>query len=126
MSHRVKFLIRSPGSTAKRLRTVRLTCVMPESSISIDYNNAFVFKGIQVHAINGRKIFDTWYRVRNFLSSGRLDISPVVTDILPLEDFEAGFRGMMAWPRESMKVVLFPHRDEYEAAKKRREEAVGA
>jgi threonine 3-dehydrogenase len=93
--------------------------VMPEASISLDYNNDFVFKGIQIHCINGRKIFDTWYRVRNFLSSGRLDISPVVTDLLPLEEFEAGFAGMMSNPRRSMKVVLFPDSAELEAARKR-------
>jgi threonine 3-dehydrogenase len=88
---------------------------------SIDYNNGMVFKGAQVHGISGRKMFDTWYRVRNFLSSGRLDISPVITHLFMLEDFEKGFQEMITRPRHSAKVVLFPTREEYDAALGRKE-----
>jgi threonine 3-dehydrogenase len=85
-------------------------------SIDLDYNNALVFKGAQVHGINGRRMFDTWYRVRNLLSSGRLDVRPVITDLLRLEDFAEGFARMTAWPRRSAKIVLFPEQAEFEAA----------
>ena len=90
---------------------------------AIDYNNGIVFKGAQIHGISGRKMFDTWYRVRNFLSSGRLDIRPVITHLFTLEDFEKGFREMITRPRHSAKVVLFPKQEEYEAAAKRMETA---
>jgi threonine 3-dehydrogenase len=88
-------------------------------SADIDYNNGIVFKGSQVHGINGRKMFDTWFRVRNFLASGRLDISPVVTHMFSLDDFEEGFRVMMERPRKSAKVVLFPDRAELAKAQER-------
>jgi threonine 3-dehydrogenase len=97
--------------------------VMPEATVPLDYNDAVVFKGIQIHGISGRKMYDTWYRVRNFLSSKRLDISPVVTDLLPLEEYEKGFDAMMSDPRRALKVVLFPDRDELAAALARREDA---
>ena len=93
----------------------------PEKSVSIDYNEGIVFKGIQVHGINGRRMFDTWYRVRNLLASGRLDISPVITHLMPLEDFEKGFEAMTTVPRECGKIVLFPDPAELEAAKARAE-----
>lgn len=90
--------------------------IAAESPTMIDYNNGIVFRGIQIHGISGRRMFDTWYRVRNFLASGRLDISPVITHMYALEDFATGFDKMIARPRASAKVVLFPEKKEYEAA----------
>jgi threonine 3-dehydrogenase len=94
--------------------------IASESPTAIDYNNGIVFKGSQVHGISGRKMFDTWYRVRNFLSSGRLDIAPVITHMFTLADYDKGFKEMMTRPRASAKVVLFPDPKELEAARKRR------
>jgi threonine 3-dehydrogenase len=93
--------------------------VAPGNSLELDYNNGIVFKGLRIDGINGRKMFDTWYRVRNFLASKRLDISPVITDVLQLEDFETGFERLMSQPRESAKVVLFPDKQEFTEAIKR-------
>jgi len=93
--------------------------VSAESPAAIDYNNGIVFKGAQVHGINGRKMYDTWFRVRNLLASKRLDIRPVITHMFLLEDYEDGFKEMMTRPRKSAKVVLFPEKSELEAAKKR-------
>jgi threonine 3-dehydrogenase len=94
--------------------------VAAESPTLLDYNNGIVFKGSQVHGINGRLMYDTWFRVRNLLASGRLDISPVITHMFLLSDFEKGFNEMMTRPRKSAKVVLFPDEKEFEEAKKRR------
>lgn len=93
--------------------------IAPESPCLIDYNNGIVFKGCQVHGINGRKMFDTWYRVRQLLASKRLDPSPVITHKFLLEDFEKGFEKMIERPRHAAKVVLFPDKEEYEAATKK-------
>jgi len=93
--------------------------IAAESTVPIDYNNGIVFKGCQIHGINGRKIFDTWYRNRNLLASGRLDPTPVITNVFPLGDFVKGFDKMIERPRTSAKVVLFPEMGEYEAAVKR-------
>lgn len=94
--------------------------VASEATMPIDYNNGIVFKGAQVHGISGRKMFDTWYRVRNLLSSGRLNIAPVVTHIFRLEDFTQGFEKMIERPRQAAKVVLFPDAKEFAAAQARR------
>jgi threonine 3-dehydrogenase len=94
--------------------------VLSEGSMQIDYNNSIVFKGCQIHGISGRKMFDTWYRVRNLLSSKRLDISPVVTHKIALEEFKSGFDLMLEFPRKAGKVILFPDKKELEAAKNRK------
>ena len=93
--------------------------IAAESPLPVDYNNGIVFKGCQIHGINGRKIFDTWYRNRNLLAAGRLDPTPVITNLFTLADFEAGFEKMIERPRKSAKVVLFPDKAEYDAAVKR-------
>ncbi len=92
--------------------------IAAESTMPIDYNNGIVFKGCQVHGISGRKIFDTWYRNRNLLANGRLDPTPVITNVFTLADFAKGFDKMIERPRKSAKIVLFPDPKEYEAAVK--------
>jgi len=94
--------------------------VLGDSEVAFDYNNGLVFKGSTVYGINGRKMFDTWYRVRNLLASGRLDLSKIVTGVIALEDFEAGFRQMMEIPRVSSKIVMFPDAAELKKALERR------
>ncbi len=93
--------------------------IATQSSLLLDYNNGIVFKGAHIQGISGRKIYDTWYRVRNFLSSGRLDISPVITHLLKLEDYEKGFKASLALPRRSAKIVLFPQEEELKKAEAR-------
>lgn len=102
----------------------RLTAfgVAAEVQVPLDYNNGIVFKGAQIHGVNGRKVFDTWYRMRNLLAAKRMDISPVVTHVMDLEDFEKGFEMLLAEPRKAAKIVLFPDNGELKAAKERMEE----
>jgi threonine 3-dehydrogenase len=102
----------------------RLTAfgITAEAQVPIDYNNGIVFKGCQIHGVNGRKVFDTWYRMRGLLASKRLDISPVVTHVMALDDFEKGFEMLLAEPRQAAKIVLFPDSEELAAAKERLEE----
>lgn len=99
----------------------RLTAfgITTEAEVPMDYNNWIVFKGCQIHGINGRKVFDTWYRMRGLLANKRLDISPVVTHVMGLEDYEKAFEMLLTEPRQAAKIVLFPDKGELAAAKKR-------
>ncbi|MFH1454536.1 MAG: L-threonine 3-dehydrogenase [Armatimonadota bacterium] len=81
---------------------------LPGEPLKIDYSNGIVFKGVTVYGINGRLMYDTWFRVRNLLKSKRLDISPVVTHKLPLSEFKKGFDLMTTRPKVCGKVVLIP------------------
>lgn len=81
---------------------------IPSEPITIDYTNSIVFKGLTLYGINGRLIFDTWIKIREMLESGKLDISPVITHTLKLEEFEKGFDLMTARTKVCGKVVLIP------------------
>lgn len=75
--------------------------------VPIDINDDIIFKGITIHGINGREMFDTWFTLSNLLNSGRLDVSPVITHKLPFSQWQKGFNLMLDTPKKAAKVVLF-------------------
>lgn len=70
----------------------------------VDVTNHLVFKGIRISGINGRKMFDTWYKARALLPKMRLE--RLVTHRMKLSEIEKGFQVLKR--REGMKVVLEP------------------
>ena len=52
--------------------------------------NALILKGLTVKGIYGREMFETWYKATGLLTAG-LDVSPVISHVLPLEDFDEAF-----------------------------------
>jgi threonine 3-dehydrogenase len=79
---------------------------LPTKKVEIDITNDVVFKGIQIHGITGRKMFETWFQTSGLLKSGAIDMDAIITHRLPLEDFEHGFDLMIRG--ESGKIVLTP------------------
>ncbi|MHB9059254.1 MAG: L-threonine 3-dehydrogenase [Bacillota bacterium] len=79
---------------------------VPSRPIEVDLANDIIFKGLTVHGITGRRIWETWYTMRSLLASGRLDIAPLITHRFKLEEFEKGFALMQSG--NCGKVVLFP------------------
>lgn len=79
---------------------------IPSKDVTLDYANGIIFKGINLIGITGRKMFQTWIEVRNFLSSKRLDVSPVITHKIPLEDYKKGFDILNSPESECGKIVL--------------------
>lgn len=78
---------------------------LPSSPIPIDLTQEIIFKGLRVHGVTGRRLFDTWYRLAGLFRAG-LDIKPVVTHSFPLKEFERGFDLIKAG--QCGKVVLVP------------------
>jgi threonine 3-dehydrogenase len=70
---------------------IALLGILPRMA-QIDWDQV-IFKGLVIKGIYGREIFETWYKMQTMLQSG-LDISPVLTHILPFEEFEKGFEIM--------------------------------
>src|SRR6266516_2798405 len=79
---------------------------IPSRPVEIDVAEALIFKNLNVLALNGRKIFETWYRTRWLLESGVVDVRPLITKELPLEEFETAFALLAAG--EACKIVLYP------------------
>jgi threonine 3-dehydrogenase len=78
---------------------------IPSAPVAIDLANEVIFKGVRVHGITGRRLFDTWYRLAGLFRAG-LDIKPIVTHTFPLTDFDRGFELIHAG--QCGKVVLVP------------------
>ncbi len=65
-----------------------------ERRVNIDLNKEVIFKKIRIYGITGRKIFSTWYKTSRFLSSGLVDLSPIITHKFSLKDYEKGMKLM--------------------------------
>lgn len=61
---------------------------------SIDLTKNVVFKYARIHGINGRLMFDTWYRMAGLLKSGNLNIEPIITHRYKFEEFETAMQTM--------------------------------
>ncbi len=79
---------------------------LPSNEVTLDLADSIIFKGAKVVGISGRKIWQTWYTVRELLDSGRLDVSPVVTHTFALEQFAEAFELMRSG--SCGKVILKP------------------
>jgi threonine 3-dehydrogenase len=79
---------------------------VPSDRISIDVARDIIFKGAHVRGIIGRRIYDTWFDTTGLLEAG-LDLGPIVTHRLALEEYERAFELIRAG--DCGKVVLFPN-----------------
>jgi threonine 3-dehydrogenase len=66
---------------------------LPPDEVTLDLNE-LIFKGIRFRAVVGRRLWETWDVMTRLLESGRLDITPVLTHRIPLEDWEQGMHLM--------------------------------
>ena len=81
---------------------------IPSKKVELDWANDLIFKGVRVHGIVGREIFETWYKADRLLRSGAIDLRPVVTHTFPLKDYAAGFAAMTSPDKNCGKVVFVP------------------
>lgn len=75
---------------------------IPPDEMAIDWTRV-IFKGLTIKGIYGREMFETWYKMASLIQSG-LDLSPIITHRLGVEDFQQGFEIMGSG--QSGKVVL--------------------
>lgn len=79
---------------------------IPNGTVEIDLAKDVIFKGLTIHGIAGRRMYDTWYQVKGLIQSGKLHLDKMVTHRLPMEQFEEGMALMASG--NCGKVVLFP------------------
>jgi threonine 3-dehydrogenase len=75
---------------------------IPPGEMAIDWTKV-IFKGLTIKGIYGREMFETWYKMASLIQSG-LDLSPIITHRLRVDDFQQGFEIMGSG--QSGKVVL--------------------
>ena len=64
---------------------------LPSKALEIDIGSQVVFKEATIIGIHGRRMYDTWTTMSNLLDKGLLNIDPIITHVLKLEEFEKGF-----------------------------------
>ena len=79
---------------------------IPASPVLIDVAESMIFKNLTVLALNGRRIFDTWYRTRWLLESGVVDLRPLITREMRLEDIEEAM--VLLDAGQACKIILRP------------------
>ncbi len=79
---------------------------IPSKPVEIDVAENMIFKNLTVFALNGRRIWDTWYKTRWLLESGVVNLEPLVTHQMPFEQVDEAMELLVAG--EACKVVLLP------------------
>jgi threonine 3-dehydrogenase len=77
---------------------------IPSKEITLDLSRDVIFKGITVYGVIGRKMYDTWQQMSEFLKAGLIDLDPVITHRVAFEQFEKGLAAMASG--EAGKVIL--------------------
>ena len=72
------------------------------NEVSLDWDEV-IFKGLFIKGIYGREMYETWYKAASMIESG-LDISPVITHKISIDDYESGFEMMES--RQCGKVIM--------------------
>lgn len=87
---------------------------IPAHPVQVDIAEALIFKNLDVSAVSGRQVWDTWYRTRWLLEHGVVDLRPLVTAECGLDGFQHAFDSLASG--DACKIVLRPQISVAEAA----------
>jgi threonine 3-dehydrogenase len=82
---------------------------LPGGQMAVDFSKDIIFRGITIHGIIGRRVFETWDLMTEILKKGlarKFIETGFVSHDLPLEEFEKGFSAIMNG--DALKVILRP------------------
>ena len=79
---------------------------LPTEPVEIDISGDVVYKGLRIYGVTGRRIYDTWYQVKELIESGKLHLDKIITHQFPLEKINEAAELMGSG--ESSKIVLIP------------------
>ena len=75
---------------------------IPSADYAVDWEK-IIFNMLTIRGVYGREMYETWYKMAVFIESG-LDLAPIVTHRLPIDEFQHGFDVMEQG--DAGKVVL--------------------
>ena len=75
--------------------------------ISLNFSEDIIFKGITVQGINGRRMYQTWYQMTALLKAGKLDLHPVITDRIAMQDFPRAMERLKTG--QASKILVYPN-----------------
>ena len=79
---------------------------LPDGPVTLDLNDQVIFKEARLQGITGREMFRTWQQTTTLLSTGRVDVAPVITHRFTLEKYEEAFATTASG--RSGKVIILP------------------
>jgi threonine 3-dehydrogenase len=82
---------------------------LPAHPVTIDLNALVIEKGVTVYGVFGRRIWDTWKETRRLLGDGLVDVTPLITHRMGLDDIEEAMQLIQSG--DCGKIVLFPNRE---------------
>src|ERR1035437_8908363 len=77
-----------------------------DGDLPLALSTEVVMRGITLFGVTGRRQFETWDQTSAYLSSGRVDVSPILTHRVALSDFQLA--ADLAGSGEVGKVLLYP------------------
>jgi len=83
---------------------------IPADPVEIDVAEKMIFKNLTVCALNGRRIWDTWYKTRWLLESGVVDLNPLITRKMQFEQIDEAID--LLSQGQACKIVLCPEHTE--------------
>jgi threonine 3-dehydrogenase len=84
---------------------------LPFGKMEMDFAKDVIFKGITIHGIIGRRVFETWNMMREILKKGlakKFMKTGFITHKLPLSQFEEAFAAIRCG--DGIKVLLQPEK----------------
>jgi threonine 3-dehydrogenase len=81
---------------------------LPEGQVAVNWGEGLIFKGLTLHGINGREVFNTWEEMTPLLAERRVDPRPVTTHRFRLADFIQAMEISIDPAADCGKVVLVP------------------
>jgi threonine 3-dehydrogenase len=79
---------------------------LPDGPVTLDLSDQVIFKEARILGITGREMFRTWQQTTTLLSTGRVDVTPVITHRFKLEEFDQAFA--TAASGHAAKVIMLP------------------
>ncbi|MDA0749004.1 MAG: L-threonine 3-dehydrogenase [bacterium] len=79
---------------------------IPSQNVEIDVAENMIFKNLNVFALNGRRIWDTWYKTRWLLESGVVDLRPLITREIGFDQIDEAVE--LLSNGKACKIVLRP------------------
>lgn len=79
---------------------------IPKKDVTLNFGKYFIDKELIVKGVFGRKIWETWNQVSELLTSGKVDLTKMVTHKFALKDFEKAMTVMKSG--ECGKILLVP------------------
>ena len=77
---------------------------IPKADITLNWGKYLINKELSIDSVFGRRIWETWYQTSDLLTSGKIDLTKIITHRFKLADFEEAMKVMMSG--ECGKVLL--------------------